>query len=564
MDINFSKIIQEGFGKEYVFAEMIKNFLDDTEQSALNKTLYEKGLIAVQYDNFDSAFEELDALRNKNTTLTDFEEDALQIFDSVSWTKTIESVKEKANEKSEIALELEKIADKFVSSARELINIGGSITKGKLKITDDKKGIFDFSLASLGLYRPLEFYSQGYADAIQSGERTNQFEFTKEPIGVIPSNNVIRRDGKFIFKQQGLPALECEKRQKGTTAVFNNYADFCFLKEDKQGMVLPYKNQDPNKVFNGGEKAKLKYASTNKKSYLMFEKQSDSAKYVDIFIPVNFTSQDDEGKYVTILPHLLISLILEDFGIQTRILATRNGGLLRGSVSISMTIKNYDEPTKDKFIYCLNIMAEEGFTEKFFNALKVLIQNRGQLQPDGKMFKMNDNRTYFSTIAYPYKTLTNNLFQRYKNWIKINKDKPFAKTKVINPNFQIFPNLELDGYRSMKRAKLNNESIKKYFPIILYNVYYYIDLLAFELNSVAKMQQIIQTRFDEDKVFQSCFEIPDVGKERNELIKNYIIDLLSAKYEIVDEYAYQDDEEEIQKKKNLKEQKISEITEIFA
>ena len=229
-----------------------------------------------------------------------------------------------------------------------------------------------------------------------------------------------------------------------------------------------------------------------------------------------------------------------------------------------MTIKNYDEPIKDKFIYCLNIMAEQGFTEKFFNSLKVLIQNRGQLQPNGKMFKINDDRQNFTTIAYPYKTLTNNLFQRYKNWIKINKDKPFAKTKVINPNFQIFPNLELDGYRSMKRAKLNNESIKKYFPIILYNVYYYIDLLAFELNSVAKMQQIIQTRFDEDKVFQSCFVIPDVGKERNELIKNYIIDLLSSKYEIVDKYAYQDDEEEIQRKKNLKEQKISEITEIFA
>ena len=109
MDINFSKIIQEGFGKEYVFAEMVKNFLDDTQQSDLNKTLYEKGLIAVQYDNFDSAFEELNSLRDKNTTLNDFEQEALELFDSVSWTKTIESVKEKANEKSEIALELEKL-----------------------------------------------------------------------------------------------------------------------------------------------------------------------------------------------------------------------------------------------------------------------------------------------------------------------------------------------------------------------------------------------------------------------------------------------------------------------
>ena len=66
------------------------------------------------------------------------------------------------------------------------------------------------------------------------------------------------------------------------------------------------------------------------------------------------------------------------------------------------------------------------------------------------------------------------------------------------------------------------------------------------------------------KFFKVVLIIPDVGKERNELIKKYIIDLLSSKYEIVDKYAYQDDEEEIQKKNNLKEQKISEITEIFA
>ena len=40
------------------------------------------------------------------------------------------------------------------------IDMGGSFNKQKLLITDDKRGIFSFSLASKGLYRGVEYYSE--------------------------------------------------------------------------------------------------------------------------------------------------------------------------------------------------------------------------------------------------------------------------------------------------------------------------------------------------------------------------------------------------------------------
>ena len=561
MDINFSKILSEGSFNKLDFSNSLTNG-DYGVSSRTSKDMYENGFIAYQFPSLKDAYDELSDLRNK-TNLDRFENKAKDFFFN-SWAKTFESVVDKANTKSDTTTQFEKIADDFVSNARDLINIGGSIKKGKLKITDDKKGIFDFSLASLGLYRPLEFYCQEFVDEIESGKRKNIFENTKEPIGVIPPNNVIKKDGDFVFKQQGLPALKCERRQKGTTSVFLNYDDKCFLKNDKQGLVLPYKNESPNKVFNGGDLAKLKYASSNKKSYLIFEKPSDSAKYVDIFIPCNFTGSSDEARYLMVMPHLLIAIILEEFGIKTRILGNRGGGERGVAVSISITLKDYDESMRDRFVYVLNIMAEKSFTREFFNSLKVLLQARGQVMPDGKLAQALSTSIAFDTIVYPNKDGLNVFFQRYKNWVVLNRDKDFAQTKVINPNFQIFPNLEMGDANDLNYFNISNEGMKSAFPIILFNVYYYIDLLAFELNSVAKMKEIIEKRFDEDKIFQDCFDLPKVGSERSKIVLDYIIKLLSDKYEIVSDYAYADSNEEKKRKKELKEQKINEITEIFA
>tara|TARA_R100000900_G_scaffold62575_4_gene50290 strand:- start:3110 stop:4804 length:1695 start_codon:yes stop_codon:yes gene_type:complete len=562
MDINFTEILAKGKFDKRDFKLSFEDGDEGASGKVSKRSMYGEGFVAYQFPSLKDAFDELNDLRN-NQNLDDFQRTALANFNTRDWTKNFDDVIAKANEKSSTTTEFEKIADDFVANARDLVNIGGSIKKGKLKITDDKKGIFDFSLASLGLYRPLEFYCQGYVDAIEKGERQNVFENTKEPKGVIPSNNVIKRDGIFIFKQQGLPALECERRQKGTTKVFLNYSDKCFLKSDKQGMVLPYKKDKPNKVFNGGELAKLKYASTNKKSYLIFEKEDDSAKYVDIFIPVNYTDTPTEGRYLMVIPHLLIAIILEEFGIKTRILANRGGGEDGTAVSISLTLKDYNESMRDRFVYVLNIMAEEQFTRIFFNSLKILLQARGQVMPNGKLGQALSTSTAFRPIVYYSKSDLNGFFQRYKNWVVLNRDKDFAKTKVINPNFQIFPNLEMSRYNNMERYGINERGIKSAFPIILFNVYYYIDLLAFELNSVANMKQIIEKRFNEDKVFQSCFDLPEVGAKRNKVILDYMITLLSNKYEIVTEYEYADSEQEIEKKKKLKDQKIGEIEEIF-
>ena len=156
MDINFSEILAKGKFDKRDFKISFEDGDAGTRGTESKRSMYGEGFIAYQFSSLKDAFDELNDLR-KNQNLDDFQRTALANFNTKNWTKNFDDVIEKANEKSSTTTEFEKIADDFVANARDLVNIGGSIKKGKLKITDDKKGIFDFSLASLGLYRPLEF-----------------------------------------------------------------------------------------------------------------------------------------------------------------------------------------------------------------------------------------------------------------------------------------------------------------------------------------------------------------------------------------------------------------------
>ena len=53
-----------------------------------------------------------------------------------------------------------QIMESLLTSVQEMVNLGGLLEKDKIKITADKNGIFDFSLASQGLFRPVEYYSE--------------------------------------------------------------------------------------------------------------------------------------------------------------------------------------------------------------------------------------------------------------------------------------------------------------------------------------------------------------------------------------------------------------------
>ena len=72
----------------------------------------------------------------------------------------------------------------FFDSLLVETDMGGAFKKAKLKITDDTRGIFDFGLASQGLFRAIEYYSKEL-----QAESPDEFPETKS--GIVPDKFVV-------------------------------------------------------------------------------------------------------------------------------------------------------------------------------------------------------------------------------------------------------------------------------------------------------------------------------------------------------------------------------------
>lgn len=169
------------------------------------------------------------------------------------------------------------------------LNLGGETEKNRLIATDKPMGVFDFSLASRGMYKLPEYFSQKLAD-----EYPDKFKDYETPSGIVPNNLVTQTQERYFYEDSD-GVFECIIQQKGTRAVD--------LKE---------------------EGAKLKYASRNKKVYLTFRRNRGKVKYVEIYSLFYFTSLRGEVQYaVRHIPALMVAEYLESIGIKTRIYMTR-------------------------------------------------------------------------------------------------------------------------------------------------------------------------------------------------------------------------------------------------
>ena len=173
------------------------------------------------------------------------------------------------------------------------LNLGGETEKNKLITTDKPIGIFDFSLASRGLYRVPEYFSQKLAN--QYPDKFKEFEL---PSGVVPPNLVKQdfdRGQKRYFYTDNNEEFDCEIRQKGTTAI---------------NLGLP--------------NAKLKFATRNKKVYLTYNRNKGKVKYVEIYSLFYYTSLRGDVQFaVRHIPAMMVADYLESIGVMTRIYMTR-------------------------------------------------------------------------------------------------------------------------------------------------------------------------------------------------------------------------------------------------
>jgi hypothetical protein len=528
---------------------------------------FQNGIIFKQYESFEDAYNEIqNFLRNP---ITEGERRASNIFSNLSRFTDYDSFVQFLDTSTPSSSDVKQVTEDLLSNVKEIINLGGNFKKSRIIITDDSRGIFDFSLASQGLFRPVEFYSQEFREHIESvGE--NEFSYLGEPIGVIPPQRVYKTQdsvGGYIYYFTSLSNKNytCIRRQKGTTSVFENLSKFCFLKTNEQGIELPFSLNEPNKVYNGVKPHRLKYASSTKKAYLKFEKQSESTKFVDFFVPINYTYANDTNRILNILPVILAASTLESFGIKARINALRTGKV-EGDIyeTISVPVKEYDEVTTEKIDFILNVFANQEFAKMFFGALLVFNANKGEQKYQGQPIVSNQRGPALDPIYY-LRNASPEIFNRYKNWVQENKDEKFVNSKVVNENFQIFTTQFLEDDSKVPffptDKPTNSSIIAANLPYVLFLFYQYMDFLAIEFNEVPKYVDELLKRFQEDKAFKKVFDISGDDKVVRDTLRNYILDLLVLKYKPIENYAFADSPSRIEEK-NKKKKEIIELVDL--
>lgn len=567
---NFFELLKQTKGTD--FSDLVDDITRNANFNASSKDyLFANPMIFKQFSSLEEAFEDLVEL-SKGPKDKSWKREALDAFNELQHGNDFSKFIDGLNAPSPSLDAAKEVASSLIGNISEIINLGGSYKKDRLKITSDSNGIFDFSLASQGLYRPVEFYSQDYADVAKSTD-LNEFNYTGLPIGVIPNDRVrkdFQKSGVSIYYFLGKDGKKyaCERRQKGATAVFNNFRDKCVLKPNKQGIKITYLKSDLDKVFNGEGKIRLKYASSTKKTYLMFDRKSDSTKYVDIFVPINFLSVSNGNRMMNALSPVLTSITLEKFGIKTRISAMRLGEVDNDIFeTISIPVKNYDEDTLSVFDRIMNLLGKREYAASFFAAHLINQANAGE-QTDKNGNKIISGHT--SRGLWPHytdKAANLNLFMRYKNWVEENKDKDFVNTKVVNPNFQIFTYQAVKGDDGStfydRQVYLDASGLAESLPYLMYQFYWYMDFLSIEFNDMKDYVAMLVKRWEEDRVFRNLFVPPKGREETKETLRKYILNILVYKYYSSTSGEYADTPKEAEEKKNRQEELIEQMSEVL-
>jgi len=173
-------------------------------------------------------------------------------------------------------------------------DLGGQTEKSRIITTDNPQGIFDFSLASKGLFRVQEFFSPD----LFKEKRHLFFEYDL-PLGVVPvqmiNERVVGGEKKYVFTDSDGKDYYCIKQQKGTAA-----------------------------IAQGIQGAKLKFATKTKKVYLKFKRSGGKVNYVEIYSMFHYQGTYGElGYALRHIPALMVCEYFESIGVKTRFYPTR-------------------------------------------------------------------------------------------------------------------------------------------------------------------------------------------------------------------------------------------------
>jgi hypothetical protein len=376
---------------------------------------------------------------------------------------------------------LNNTLDKF-DELYDQIDMGGAFQKQRLLITDDKRGIFSFSLASKGLYRGVEYYSEEI-------KIDNPVELVKygKPLGVVTANLVenifIGGEKQFLYTSITTNKTYSLTRQQEGTANVIEVNPNVIIKKTSGGLKYP----DPQSFGEVG----VKFKTSTKKSYLMFEKKGGKAKMVELFIPVNkgFTLRK-------VLPVFLIAKYLVSVGIRVKINAIRVfDGDNYTFYMWGIPIKDYGDEMD------FNKMALIGLDLRWWEMIKVGVQSieqaKGNPMYDAQGVTAGNDADNIET------------FSRYRNWyeeqIKEGKVEPLRVDKKL----LIFAGLNSVSY--------DDEEYKKQ---VMQEFYRVMDRIDFYFNKTDKVVERIYKREVEKKVENSFVEEINSGIDFNTATQN--------------------------------------------
>jgi hypothetical protein len=364
------------------------------------------------------------------------------------------------------------------------IDFGGNLEKSKLKFTSIPQGVFNFGLASKGLFRPIEYYSTEHKMVVDS-EKVRNTEFKGEVV--------------FFFEDANGNDSPLRIQQEGTYLVEKNCDGVIVVYDDNAKMFLPYKDNKPyigcgkiDPIVN--KPSRLRFTTTTKKVYMYREKLGGGmSPYVDLFLVVGgLGDMTTESMLVKNLPLMIISKFLNDAGIKTRLYAKRaytvwDSYSNKQYIDYSFVIKDYGESldfnqiaafTSDKRFFRVNL----------WNLVPALVRKKENILVTG----------YGSTLYGRTSPTTSDellpAFNMSRNYALNSSDLTIQSTKVTDPRLMIIGGVgDISGIDTLTNPntveKITNE---------IYRIGDYVSLM-FSKNTNKTLGTIYQRELERQK-----------------------------------------------------------------
>jgi hypothetical protein len=364
---------------------------------------------------------------------------------------------------------LSNAIDTFADISQK-IDFGGNLEKSKLKFTSIPQGVFNFGLASKGLFRPIEYYSVS-EDKLIDSDLIETTEFNGNKV--------------FFFYDKNGNQSEVRVQQEGTFMVMKNCPNVEVLFDEVSQMYLPFK--DGNKFIGcgtidkaSGKPSRLRFATTTKKVYMYREKLGGGMQpYVDLFLVIGgLADMTTESMLVKNLPLLVISKFLNEAGIKTRILAKRAFEVSNYLVDYSFVIKDYGESLDFNQIASFTSDARF-FRVNLWNTVPALLNKKENITVTGY------GKTLYGRRSSSYTDDLNPVFNMFRNWALNTTQNAVKSSKVSDPRLMI-----LGGMGDVSGSdKINDPDVQKRITNEIYRIGDYVSIM-FSKNPRKTIQSI--------------------------------------------------------------------------